>query len=222
MKLRRTPAAAAAVLGTTVLVLGTTGAPADAATTTKVYKGTAAMTVDVYDYCGGPWGGVRRHVGRAQYKVPATLVVSPTQKAGKQSEKNPFHFSLAAGGPRVNGSVSLFSSAVFRVSATDVNGHPRDPRLLLRYWSYTRSAKTGAFSGSLTNNHKAQGAVLNTFNAANLIVPCRPSLGVTPVMPHTINAGARISGKITSAHAQATVTGSTYDGFYVFRMVFKK
>lgn len=126
------------------------------------------------------------------------------------------HLSLAAGAPSVNGSVSLVSSAAFGVSSRDVNGNPRDPRLL-RYWKYTRSAKTGAFSGYLDSTHRAKG----TFSARTLLALCRPSLGVTPVMPRTINAGPGFRGR-SRRPTQVTVTGSTYDGFYAFCLTFKK
>ncbi|MFJ6214144.1 hypothetical protein ACIQGZ_12540 [Streptomyces sp. NPDC092296] len=224
MKAKGLRPAAVAAIGVVAVVAGAVSAPpavAAAKPKAKVYKGTAAMTVKQYDYCGGPWGAERRYLGQATYKLPATLTVSPTQKAGRQSEKNPFHFSLTAGAARTNGSVMLYSSVVLPVSPVDLAGHPRDPRLLLRYWKYTRK-KSGAFSGKLADTHKSQAAVLNTFNAATLAFACRPSMGYGLVTPRTINAGAKISGKITAGKAQVTVTGGTYDGFFSFRLDFKK
>src|SRR5689334_16160752 len=127
MGFRGRRATVAVGLGAAVLAAGAVDSPAAAAATrTTVYKGTATMTVGVYDYCG--WGGEPRYLGTATYKLAAKLTVSPTQKSGRQSEGNPFHFSFAAGTPRTNGSLFLASSETFRVSS---------PPLLLRYWKYT-------------------------------------------------------------------------------------
>lgn len=193
--------------GAALLVIAGVGvAPAASAAPAKhaAYRGTAWFVVDEYDYCG--YGGARRFVRTYRYSKSAVLSITRPQPIGNRRENNPFHLAFLAGGTSSNGALQLHSSGIFSTSSG---------RVLLRYWSL--SGRSGRFSGTLTNTHKAEGAVLNLFNFVKPVVPCR-NLGSLGVYPRTISAGTRISGSSSSF----TLAGSTYDGNFVFRMTFRR
>jgi hypothetical protein len=205
-------AAAAVATGLTLPL----AAPAQAQTMLRTYNGTASIVLDTYDYCGGSFGGQRRFVGTSRYKVGAQFITRTRRSAAGFVENNPFHWEFYAGRIGAAGSFQLGSATVVNTSGRDLAGNARDPRLLLNYWTTRLSGSS--WSGRLVDDHRAEGAVYNTFFANNPIVPCR-DLGAT-VFPFSIGVGTTVSGKVTGSRASFTISGGTYSGNYRFRIVF--
>ncbi|WP_169949386.1 hypothetical protein [Microbispora sp. H11081] len=206
---------AVVTLLTAVLALALPTGPAGAQTG-KTYRGTASVVVDVYDYCGGQFGGNRRFVGTSRYRAAAQLITGTRQSAGRQVERNPFHWEFYVGKIGAVGSFQLGSSTIVTASGRDIAGNPRDPRLLLGYWVTGRSG--ASWSGKLVDDHRAEGASFNHFWAQTPLVPCR-DLG-SIVNLHSLKEGATISGRVSSGGAAFTIRGATYDGLYRFRIDF--
>ncbi|RCG31497.1 hypothetical protein DQ384_07895 [Sphaerisporangium album] len=200
----------AAILGLTL-----PASPA-AAASAQVYRGTATVVVDSYDYCGGSFGGDHRFVGTSRYKAAAKFVTGPRKSAAGRVERNPFHWELYVGNIGQVGSFQLGSASIVTTSGRDVSGNLRDPRLLLGYWVTGRSGTS--WSGKLVDSHRAEGATFNHFYGQQAIVSCR-NLGSTRFV-YAVNAGATVSGRVSSGGAAFTVRGSTYGDNYRFRITF--
>lgn len=209
--------AAAAATVTTALTLPL-ATPAHAqATASRTYTGTASITVETYDYCGGQFGGELRRVGTQRYSVGAQFITRERRSAGGFVERNPFNWEFYAGKIGAVGSFQLGSATVVNTSGRDLAGNPRDPRLLLQYWATTLSGSS--WSGRLVDEHQREGAVLNTFFVRKPIVPCR-DLGSIP-FPLSVRAGTTVSGTVTSRSASFTIQGGTSTGEHRFRIVFR-
>lgn len=169
--------------------------PALPARAEATLQGTATLTVITYDFCGP--GGQRRAADRSTYQLPAHVAIA----APGPGDTNPFAFFLAAGPAGGLGSIELHSALV----ATATSG-----RLLLTYW---RLGSDGTnISGVLADPHEREAAAANLFNAAQLLVPCRPELGALPPWPRALAAGSQLQGRVADSHADISVAGSTTDG----------
>ncbi|WP_405394034.1 hypothetical protein [Microbispora hainanensis] len=217
MKTRKFRLAAAAVSMTAVLgVVVPSGPAAGAQSALRIYRGTATVVVDVYDYCGGPLWGEHRFVGTSRYKAAAKFVTGPRKSAAGRVERNPFYWEFYVGDIGALGSFQFGSAHVVTASARDLGGNVRDPKLLLGYWVTSRSGTS--WSGKLVDSHRAEGATFNHFYGEKTIVPCR-DLGTSRFL-YAVNAGATVSGRVSSGSAAFTIRGSTYGDNYRFRITF--
>jgi hypothetical protein len=193
---------------TIILALVTESAgPAAAATSAAtVVRGQAQVTLESYDYCGG--GGSRRFAGRTTYRVPAEFRTGPRKSFGGLAERNPFSWTMHIGPIGSTGSFQLASAAV-----------AKPPGVLLNYWTSTYNRSSGRFSGRLVTSHADKATAYNTFFGQQYLIACRPSLGTIP-MVYALRPGSRINGVVTGRGARLTLTGSTGEGFYAFRVDF--
>ncbi|SDT82229.1 hypothetical protein SAMN05216371_7040 [Streptomyces sp. TLI_053] len=172
------------------------------------YRGTARVTVQLYDYCS--LDGARRPAGSQTYSMATTLSVERPREAGGQRESNPFALVISVGPPGQTGAVGLGTS----VAVATGSG-----QLLLTYWKL--SWDSGTLRGQLTDNHVREAAALNLINWATLLVPCRPELGTLPGgMPHSVAVGASLSGKLTATSTSLTAKGASDDGLVEFTFEF--
>jgi hypothetical protein len=181
------------------------------------YSGTAEISVDVYDYCGGD--GSRRLADTRTYSMAGTLSLSRPRTGGGESEDNPFSLVLGVGQPSEAGAVSFWSAAVSTVSSQDLAGNPRDPNLLLTYWDLDWT--DGRLSGRLTDPHTEEAVALNLLNWPTAAVACRPEFGELPgAYPHALGTGTTLDGQLGSGSASLTAEGGTSDGQLEFRFDF--
>ncbi|MFD5557003.1 hypothetical protein ACFWIA_24585 [Streptomyces sp. NPDC127068] len=193
---------------------GPTGA---AALWGREYRGTAKVSVDVYDHCGA--GGARRLADSRTYSLPGTLSLSRPRTGGGFTEDNPFSLVLAVGQPSDTGALSMWSAAVSTTSGQDLTGNPRDPNLLLTYWDLDWSA--GQLSGRLTDPHTREAVALNLVNWPTPLAACRPELGQLPGgHPHALGAGTTLGGRLDTGGLSLTAQGSTQSGNLTFRFAF--
>ncbi|MFC4589259.1 hypothetical protein [Sphaerisporangium corydalis] len=185
--------------------LATPAAAAAQSAAAKVFRGRATVTLESYDYCGS--GGGRRLTGRTTYRTSAQFSTGPRKSYGGYVERNPFTWLFYAGSIGSTGSFQLGSAAV-----------AKPPGVLLGYWTSTYSA-SGRFSGRLVATHSDKATTYNTFYGQQALIPCRDGLGSIP-MVYALKTGARITGVIGGSGARLTLTGSTNEGFYAFRVVF--
>ncbi|WP_051742497.1 hypothetical protein [Kitasatospora sp. MBT66] len=173
-----------------------------------LYRGTAQVTVQLYDYCS--LNGARRPAGSQTYSMPTTLTVARPREAGGLRENNPFALLLSVGQPTQTGAFTLGTSAAVAAGAG---------QLLLTYWQL--SWDNGTLRGQLTDTHAREAAALNLVNWATLLVPCRPELGTLPGgMPHSVAVGASLSGQLTAAGTSLTAKGASDDGLVEFAFEF--
>ncbi|MEU7882473.1 hypothetical protein [Microbispora bryophytorum] len=215
-KARKCGLAAAVSVTAALWTVIPSGPAAGAQSALRTYRGTATVVVDSYDYCGGPLSGERRFIGTSRYKMAARFVTGPRKSAAGRVERNPFYWEFYVGNIGAVGSFQLGSAHVVTASARDLGGNARDPRLLLGYWVTSRSGTS--WSGKLVDSHRAEGATFNHFYGEKTIVPCR-NLGTSPFL-YAVNAGATVSGRVSSGSAAFTVSGSTYGDNYRFRITF--
>jgi hypothetical protein len=194
-----------ALLALALVTVSTGSASAARAAAGKVYRGTATVYLESYDYCGS--GGGRTLTGRTSYRAAAQFSTGPRQSYGGFVERNPFHWLFYVGSIGSTGSFQLGSSAV-----------AKPPGVLLNYWS-TTYGDGGRFAGQLVGTHSDKATTYNTFFGVQNLISCRPSLGTIP-MTYAIQAGTRISGTLTSGGARLTLTGATHEGRFAFRVVF--
>lgn len=189
------------------LVTGSAGpAAATGSSTGTIVRGQARVTLESHDYCGA--GGSRRLAGRTTYRVPAEFRTGPRKAFGGLVERNPFNWTLHVGSIGATGSFQLGSAAV-----------AKPPGVLLNYWSSTYNRSNGRFGGRMVASHADKGTAYNTFFGQQNLIPCRPGLGTIP-MVYALRPGSRISGVVTRGGARLTLTGSTGEGSYAFRVDF--
>ncbi|MFF2021319.1 hypothetical protein ACFVW2_05845 [Streptomyces sp. NPDC058171] len=220
-----TPASSTAPAGDTVappspppVTASTPSGPTGAAALWgREYRGTAKVSVDVYDHCGA--GGARRLADSRTYSLPGTLSLSRPRTGGGFTEDNPFSLVLAVGQPSETGAMSMWSAAVSTTSGQDLTGNPRDPNLLLTYWDLDWSA--GRLNGRLTDPHTQEAVALNLVNWPTPLAACRPELGQLPGgHPHALGAGTTLSGRLDTGGLSLTARGSTQSGNLAFRFAF--
>lgn len=178
---------------------GAAGSPL--ATGEDVYKGTLRITVAYW----GPKCPLKltenplRLQKTRTYRMPVVVTRNPRARVGVVEERNPFNFGIATGRPLREGGITLSS-------ATVVN----DPFVGLTLYEYWRSSLRGtALTGRLARSFRESGLTLNVLFTDELIVPCRPELGMRRKFPEPIKEGARLTGTFSDRRVELTVTGQT-------------
>ena len=201
--LARTLALAAVVVGCAVAV----ASPASAAPSDSIYRGTATVTVGVNDYCDFSRSGPTRR-GVATFTMPMSLTVGgPRTNGAGESEANPVHLEFGSQDQAREGAFLVSSAQSYATSSGSLG---------LRYWSLDQDG--GEITGTLTDDHRAEGAALNSLWMNAPLIPCQPSMGGSVPQYAAMAAGSRLAGTLGSAGGAMVVAGSSSDGLYDFRI----
>lgn len=154
-------------------------------------SGKANVTVAIYGSCdtGGDW----KRVGSVTYQAPAQLTLRAPMSGGGEVESNPFSMYLQVGTVGQEGSVTLWSA--FRLS-----------NVLLQYW--TLGYDGTHLSGSLTDNHAAEGAAEDYLDYAPPADACNAGDQLPPV-EQTFGPGSALKGTLGAGGADLKFTGGT-------------
>jgi hypothetical protein len=153
-----------------------------------IYTGSATLTIELVDIYG-------RSQGTQTYTTNVKVVVGQA----KQGESNPFYLQIdPAVMTNALGEFSLRSSL------------PAEGTLF-QYWTY-QFQQDGAFKGSLTDNHNAEGIALNL---ATIPVEIAPNLQ----MPYLLSLArsTQIAGVFDQNQIQIQVAGNTTDMAHPFK-----
>ena len=172
------------------------------------YEGTATTTLRYYDYVydendwdawlwdDGPSPGSSLEFKNEQdFTLPVQAIFSTPYTVGEyQVETNPLNLLIATQGEGINEGEFFIRSAA--IVLTPYSGS----KLLLQYWELSVTPE-GMISGTLTDTHRAEGAVWNDLWAFD------DYLDMT--MSEAIHMGATMEGYVTSSELQLTITGDS-------------
>ncbi len=163
-------------------------------TASREYAGKMTITITYLD----PEGNFQRKNSFQHNDVK--VFVGPPRRAGSMVDSNPISLTFGSNTSQsAEGQLSVGSAEAY----TDV----RDKvSVVLQYWKLELDGNE--LSGTLTDNHTAEGAALpNHLNAIKEIVPGRPNLG-SLVFAHSLAKGTRLEGMIDDDAIRLNIEGN--------------
>jgi hypothetical protein len=186
------------------------------ATTSKsatevTYRGTMTIEIAYYGFDCTNFPFIRdidlHHLGDRTYEMPVSVIRRPPVGVGPLRESSPFNLTVSA--DDVNeGGIQLLSATI---SADEVD----DDLVLYSYWQITQRGTR--LEGRLNRSWREAGLAFNTFPTSNLIIPCTPQSGWSPLQFQPIVEGAKLTGRVTDSEFDLTVVGQTLDTTRRFR-----